>query len=476
MFENQHNVAVSCFEEVRGRTSVIAFFLGMAIIAVSFFLGRSYLFYASFLVFSMFITLLWRNAPRPWIFLVSVTAAMPFALSKYGYTCNLIFAFWFALFNMRHVFRLPRWFYVPTILVVFGLFTSSINWISGDVPRSIMRQLLFLYNLFLGPFLLLPSVYLGMKEGQDHGMKLQGLLFCLIIPSTLILLLARFLGNPVNEWEASLHGDIISHGFLIYELGKWYINFMRTEVGFILSALVCASAAIIASGVKPFYRILSGACFASNASLLIGAGSFGSGVACFCGISAIFFAQSNRVSIRKRVLAMIAIACILFLIYMFIPPDVKEYLAHRYEHRIIKSGMDQDRFILWGHALRQLIANPEEVGWTGLVGNKVQTWIHNEYLTYAVSYGLFGGLGYISLCAGLLVSFYRRGRRLINDSSLHAIYLAGLGVLVSLLLNSMTDHANENRWYFNVMWSLIWYCYFCSLATDTEVAQRGKAF
>ena len=106
----------------------------------------------------------------------------------------------------------------------------------------------------------------------------------------------------------------------------------------------------------------------------------------------------------------------------------------------------------------------------------MQTWIHNEYLTYAVSYGLFGGLGYISLCAGLLVSFYRRGRRLINDSSLHAIYLAGLGVLVSLLLNSMTDHANENRWYFNVMWSLIWYCYFCSLATDTEVAQRGKAF
>jgi len=52
-------------------------------------------------------TLLWSKAPRPWIFLVSILAATPIAISRYNFSCNLIFALWFALFNTRYLFRLP---------------------------------------------------------------------------------------------------------------------------------------------------------------------------------------------------------------------------------------------------------------------------------------------------------------------------------------------------------------------------------
>src|SRR5271169_3597762 len=80
------------FREVRAKKSVVAFFLGMAIIAAPFLLGRSYAFFILVLVFSLFITLLWRNAPRPWIFLVSIAAATPIPLFRQNVACNLIFA------------------------------------------------------------------------------------------------------------------------------------------------------------------------------------------------------------------------------------------------------------------------------------------------------------------------------------------------------------------------------------------------
>jgi hypothetical protein len=31
-----------------------------------------------------------------------------------------------------------------------------------------------------------------------------------------------------------------------------------------------------------------------------------------------------------------------------------------------------------------------------------------------------------------------------------------------VLINSLSDHLTSNRWYFNVVWSLIWYAFFAS--------------
>ena len=271
----------------------------MAIIAASILLGRSYVFFVSFLAFSILMTLLWRKAPRPWIFLVSISAAIPIAISRYQFACNLIFALWFAVFNIRYLFRLPKWIYVPAALAVLGIFTSSINWMSGDVVRSIMRQVTFAYNFFLAPFLLLPVVYLRMRESRDHAANLQGLLFCLIVPSTLILISAKLFGTVANAWEASLHVGSLPEGFLQYQLGKVIVNFLRTEVGFILAALICASTAVTVSQVKGLYRLIAGACLASNVFLLLATGSFGSIFACLCGLAAIFYTQFRNVKRNK---------------------------------------------------------------------------------------------------------------------------------------------------------------------------------
>lgn len=453
-------------QEVRGKSLFSAFILGMAFIAASLFLGRSYVFFISFIAFSLFMTLLWRKAPLPWIFLVSISAATPLAVSRYQFACNIIFALWLAVFNSRDLFRLPKWFYVPAVMAVLGIFTSSINWMSEDVARGVMRQATYVFNIFLAPFLLLPLVYLRLSESRDNQAKLQGLLFYLIVPSTLLLISAKLFGTVVNEWEASLHTASLAEGFLVYQLGKALISFLRTEVGFILAALVCASAAVAVSQVKGVYRLVAGICLVSNAFLLLVTGSFGSGFACFCGLSAIFFAQFRKVSAGRALVSGIVIALVLILTYSFSPTSTKEYLAKRYEHRVVKA--DKDRIALWGRAVDQLFRHPEGVGMTMSVGDKIRTFIHNDYLTYAVSYGVIGGLGYAYLVVGLLIAFFRMRKGLIDDPSMLAVYLAGLGVLVAIAVNSMTDHMNANRWYFNVMWSIIWYSYFCCRATQTE--------
>lgn len=472
-----YNAPTSDFREVRGKTSLIAFFLGMAIIAASILLGRSYVFFVSFLAFSFLMTLLWRKAPRPWTFLVSISAATPIPVSRYQFACNLVFALWFAVFNTRYLFRLPKWIYVPTALAVLGIFASSINWISGDAVRDpvrmMMRQATFAYNLFLAPFLLLPAVYLRMRESGDHAANLRGLLFCLILPSTLILISAKLFGTVANAWEASLHVGSLPEGFLLYQLGKVVVNFSRTEVGFILAALICASTAAAVSQVRTLYRVLAGACLASNVFLLLATGSIGSIFACLCGLAAIFYVQSRAVNLIRVFVSVTAIACMLLMVYSFSPPKVKQYLEERYQFRLVKSGTDQDRFMLWGRAIDSLLNHPEGVGLTLAVGDEVKFWIHNDYLTYAVSYGFIGGLGYAFLVVGLLIYFFRVRKGTIHDPSALAIHLAGLGVIVAIAVNSMTDHMNENRWYFNVIWSVIWYSYFCSRAAQTRAVREG---
>ena len=123
--------------------------------------------------------------------------------------------------------------------------------------------------------------------------------------------------------------------------------------------------------------------------------------------------------------------------------------------------------------MEAFLEHPEGVGFTLSVGDKKKSYTHNDYLAYAVSYGVMGGLAYISLVVGLLISFFRRRKNKFDDPSALAIYLAGLGVIVAVAVNSMTDHMTENRWYFNLIWSVVWYSYFCSRARQTRTAPEG---
>ncbi len=186
---------------------------------------------------------------------------------------------------------------------------------------------------------------------------------------------------------------------------------------------------------------------------------------CICGISSIFFSQFRKISAAKAMGSAVVIIMALFITYNFLPASVKDYLGKRYEHRVTDG--DTDRLTLWSTALESFFQHPEGVGFTLQAGEKEKTFIHDEYLVYTVSYGIFGGLAYLFLVVKLLFLFMKTGKNMIKDPYANAIHLAGLGVMVAIALNTITDHLNANRWNFNVVWSIIWYCFFCSCANVT---------
>ena len=468
--ESSHSVTPRSREN--GRIAV-AFALGMAVVVAAVLLGRSYSFFASFLFFSTLMSLLWRRNLRASVLLISVCAAVPISISRYQVACNLILGTLLVGLHAPCLLRLPRWLYFTAGIAVFGLCTGSVNWLSGDVVRSIAREVTYLYNFFLGPFFLLPAVYLAMAEDGDSKAKVKGLLFCLILPSTLILVAARLFGTVANEWEASLHVESLPQGFLQYRLGRVYVNFLRTEVGFILAALICASAGVLVSGMRVAHRFLAGACLLGNVFLLFVTASFGSILASLCGLTTLALAHASAVGIRKAVASGAAIACLVAATFLFCGPDVKAYLAKRYEHRIERRN--DDRLHLWVRAVESLWTHPEGVGWTMLAGDRVRSYIHNDYLVYAVSYGIIGGWAYVIVVGILLVSFLRLRKKVLGDRWLVCIYLAGFGALVAVAANSMTDHMNSNRWYFNVIWSLIWYSYFSCSGDVMANSPRSQA-
>jgi O-antigen ligase len=460
------------FQEVRGKTTVIAFVLGMAIITAAIFFGRSYAFYIPFLVFSIFITFIWRKAPRPWIFLVSIVAATPVPLLRQQFAGNLICALWFIIFNMRYLSRLPKWIYLLTGLAFVGFVASSIGWMGDNVIASVMRQGAFAYNFLLAPFVLVPMIFCRLGGSRDTVANLWGLLFCLIVPSTLLLIAAKLFGTLANSYESSLHVAAGAEGYVQYQLGRVTVNFLRTEVGFILAALICAATAIVVSQVKTNYRLVAGACAAINIYLLLVTGSFGSALACLCGLAAIFYAQLRVISVGKWLMLVAACVGMLILTYTFSPQSVKGYLEKRVEFRA-NQGEKQDRFELWGRAFDYYLEHPTGVGLTLTVGDRVKTVIHNDYLAYTVSYSVMGGLAYTALVAGLLISFFQSRKKISKDPSALAVYLAGLSVIIVVAVNSMTDHMTVNRWYFNVIWSMVWYSYFCSRGAVQTGAIRG---
>jgi O-antigen ligase len=84
------------------------------------------------------------------------------------------------------------------------------------------------------------------------------------------------------------------------------------------------------------------------------------------------------------------------------------------------------------------------------------TFPHNEYLSYGIAFGLVCGILYLAVPVWLLFSLWRAiGRS--TEFARATVTLAGVGALTVLLVNSFTDHLSANRWYFNVVWCVVWY-------------------
>jgi len=292
-------------------------------------------------------------------------------------------------------------------------------------------------------------------------MNLKGLLFFLIFPSTIMLILAYSLGIPIHNIFKEFDSVV---NLAMYQLGNTIFNFTRTHVGFLLAALICASTAIIISPVRRRYRLLAVLCLLTNVLLILVTGSVGSILSCICGLTAIFFALLNKASFVKTFTSILGIVFLLVLTWIIAPPGVQSYIEKRYEERFVSSTKInvQDRSLLWTRALDYAIQHPEGIGWSLSYGDHTKANAHNDYLAYAIGYGLLGGIIYTSLVVSLLVYFLRNCRTPFKDPSALAIDLAGLGVIVVIFVNSMSDHMTANKWYYLVIWSIVWYSYFCS--------------
>ncbi len=450
------------------------FVLGMVIIGASLVIGNPYAVsgIACFVAFCA--TIFLRKHQRAWIYLASVLAATP-VNSPAVASCNLLFAFWLIVFDPGYLSKLPKWLYLPSLLGVLAFVCSSINWASHNVTPGILQQTAYMFNYLMAPFILLPTIYFRMARERDSLANLKGLLMFLIVPSLLMLVAAHLLGRPIQFYFEGFRNAM---DMRLYQFINTQVNFTRTHVGFIIASLICASTAITLLKVKTRYRVAAAMCLALSFLLLLVTASVGSAIACFCGITAILYIVARRIQVMRSFVAIIVLACLLLLVWGLSPDKVHNYVEQRYQERFVGKRINaEDRWELWSSAINYIEKHPEGVGWslsygdTGLKRNP-----HNDYFLYAINYGVVGGLVYAYVIVRLLIYFLRKSKAKVKDPSAQAINLIGLGVIVVLLVNSMSDHLVADKWYFNVIWSILWYTYFCSRAEPKGVSGIRPGF
>lgn len=462
--------------EPQGSTvlAVHLFLTGVAITVASVFIGDSYKVSGILVAVSFFVTVFGRHCQSPWVFMASHMAALPsnWTAAAPG---NLIFAFWRALFDPRHIFALPRWLYGLAFLSLLGFSVSSVNWMGSNAILNLLQQLAHICNFLVGPIVLLPIIFRTMADEKSDDVKVNGLLYFLIVPSTLVLLSAYLLGSPV----ANINADP-STGINLYRVANVSVNFTRTQVGFILSSLICASTAILISKVNLNCRFVALGCLTTNALLLLITGSVGSSLSGFAGIAVIVFSAGRRMNAFRLLTSVVSILALMVIVWSVAPAKVKTYVESRYEQRLGKRINAGDRLDRWTSAAAYMSENPEGVGWSLSYGDRFKSYPHNDYLLYGICYGVLGGGVYAYLILRLLLHFFKKSKAAV-DPPVQAIALAGLGVVVVLLINSMSDHLVANKWYFNVIWSIIWYAFFCCQSDSRqgatkEVATDGEEF
>jgi len=336
---------------------------------------------------------------------------------------------------------------------------------------SILQQTNYMINYMMMPIILLPVIYCRMAGEKDNLIKLKGLLFYLIIPTTLLLLLAYVFGTPIKKITIE-HYNVMD--IRMYKFINTEVNFTRTHAGFIFASLICASTAIVILRVKAVYRLLAVLCLTINVLLLLTIGSIGSSLACLCGIMAIFACASRRINLLRSVASLVAIVCMMGMVWIIAPVKVKNYVELRYKERFVTKGINAvDRTILWKRALDYSMEHPGGVGWSISYGDgSRKSNAHNDYLLYAINYGVIATVAYVYLVFGLLIYFLRKAMNIVKDPSALAVNLAGVGVVFVLLINSMSDHLTANKWYFNIIWSIVWYAYFCCKTDCQEMVMK----
>jgi O-antigen ligase/polysaccharide polymerase Wzy-like membrane protein len=435
-----------------------AFVAGMAFNVASLYVSNPYAISVLTLALAGFAVLRWHGQRLAWIALASTVAANPVNLSA-SVACNLLIATTFLLLSVRHIHRVPRWLYIATGLALLSVVGSIPFWSAGTTVEAMFAQGRAVFNYVLGPLFLMPVIYVGTGGLADATYLVKGLLGWLIVPSALLLVLARAFGSPVVD-PSNVQAEY--QLFAVYRLWNVDVTLMRTQAGIVLAALACASFALLIAASAGRCRWTAGVCVVVCCVLMLLTGSVGSGIALLLGIAVVLVVASRRVKSGQYVLIGAIGAAVVASGWRFLPVEVLEYVGARYDERFsVGSGIGaSDRTEIWARAVEYAQQNPNGVGWS-LYLDRLGIYPHNDYLSYAIAFGVLCGALYLYL-AGRLWWKFATGLRQHKEEDRFALGAAGLGAATVLIVNSMSDHLTANRWYFNVVWSIIWYCYFAS--------------
>jgi len=464
---------------------VLPFIVGMVFNLVSIVIGEPYPMALLGLVAALVATLAWSGKPLAWVIFVAVIAAnpanptTPIALNLFAATTFLVLVNRGALKGVPKLLKVALFFVLlsmiisiiaslPADLSIPSIHTTDISrprpwmvtWSGGATFEVLVSNVVSVVNFLLGPFLLIPLIFSRIRKNHDPEQLLKGLLLGLVVPTLLLFMLARMFGRPIMD-ATSLSENLLN--VLGFRLGRVDIQMIRTQVGIILAALICVSFAAAFSRVRRGIRLLAMGCLVVAVYMLMVTGSVGSTFAALAGILMILFKGRHHFSMKRYLILLFTGATLAMAGWTVLPKNLQQYAISRYELRFGQkgSGMD-DRSLRWKKSVNYLMENPSGVGWS-LYIEPLRTYPHNDYLSYALAFGVVCGLVYFLLPTGLLFSFMTFNPSSLDPARLSLI-LAGAGATTVLLINSMSDHMTANRWYFNVVWSVIWYAFFASRA------------
>lgn len=399
--------------------------------------------------------LFWAKSVLPWVAFVSVMAANP--AFNVSVSLNLLCGIVFVVLNWNRLGTVPRWAVVLFAVAATSVVASAPAWRGGFTVDTGISQGTALTNYLIGPFLVLPTLYFRLRNEQNSARLVSLFLYALVVPTVVILALAHAFGRPVSTMgDLSLRGYGISQSIL--RLANIDVVMTRTQVGFALAALICASFAIVVSPVARLTRVVAGVCFLIGLRLMTVTASVGSAIAGLVGVIGILVLARRHFSISRTATGIAIGAAVVFFVWFLAPAIVQNYVMTRYDARFGKGFVEStDRVRIWTVAAEFLVQNPAGIGWSLWV-EPIREYPHNDYLTYGIAYGIVCGLVYLVLPLKLLYDLVKRGLR-ERDVGRIVIGLVGVGVAVVLLVNSFSDHLTANRWYFNLLWSMVWYSY-----------------
>lgn len=345
----------------------------------------------------------------------------------------------------------------PLMLLLAGVLLSIPFW---DLTlRNCLHQVRYVVS-FIGLFGVIPLTCLGfLRKRADYEFVVLMLLMQMIC----IMAIVFFFGNPVYtatavEVDASGRLDIAAG----YDLGALSFGYVRTQVSILLAVLMTGGIAAVLYGPTWPVRALFGGLVAVSGYILIAKCSVASMASLALGVG-VLVADALMHSPKHAFKVLAVCGVIGAIVWYGAQSDYYQFVALRIQY---KADTGNDRSTEWMTAIDQCLSYPFGKGFTTTTDTGNVT--HNDYLTYAISYGIIGFAGFCGLVGrGLLhwVFAASRGKRVAAGSSL--IRSVGLGTLVVYGANAMFDVLTAQIVYFQIVWALILVALCGDIVSDT---------